>query len=206
MSAVDNPKIVALAGVFQAAELVRQAAQHGTWSGFAATASLESLFRLESDSVEAVYGDLSRLRLGLETLVSVLEGDVQNSETLRHSVALLQLQRKFTRDGAMMAAVGEGLARIEDETGTLEEPEREEKRAEAVAELYTDTVSHLTPRVVVNGRPQHLQNPRCVHWIRTLLFAGLRSAVLWQQLGGGRFRLLFGRKRLLAEARDLLQG
>ena len=33
-------KNLALAGVFQATELVRQAACHGTWSGYAATACL----------------------------------------------------------------------------------------------------------------------------------------------------------------------
>ena len=39
-------KTLALAGVFQAAELVRQAACHGTWSGYAATSSLDSLFKM----------------------------------------------------------------------------------------------------------------------------------------------------------------
>jgi high frequency lysogenization protein len=201
-----NPQVMALAGVFQATELVRQAAHHGTWSGFAASASLESLFRLESESVEEVYGGRDRLRLGLETLADVLGGEGAGGETLAHAVALLQLQRKFMRHGAMMAEVGEAIERIREETGSLEEPQREEKRAEAVAELYTRTVSTLTPRIVVNGSPRHLRNPRTVAWIRALLFSGLRSAVLWRQTGGGRFNLLFGRRRLLADTQALLHG
>ena len=36
--------------------------------------------------------------------------------------------------------------------------------------------------------------------------SGLRSAVLWDQLGGGRFELMFGRKRILNEASELLYG
>lgn len=202
----SSPQILALAGVFQATELVRQAAKHGTWSGYAATASLDSLFRLESDSVEAIFGSRERLRLGLETLVGVLSGEDVHGDTLQHAVALLQLQRKFTKNGVMMNTVGEGLERIETETAELEEPTREERRAEQVAQLYTETISTLTPRVVVNGNPRHLQNPRTVAWIRTLLFAGLRSAVLWGQLGGGRFNLLFGRRKLLAQTEALLQG
>ncbi len=201
-----NPQALALAGVFQAADLVRQAAQHGTWSGYAASASLESLFRLESDSVEEVYGGNERLRLGLETLAGVLGGEDSHAQSLQYAVALLQLQRKFTRDGAMMQEVGIALERIERETAALEEPQREEQRAEAVADLYTRTVSTMTPRIVVNGNPRYLQTPRTVAWIRALLFSGLRSAVLWQQLGGGRFKLLFGRRRLLEETRQLLQG
>ncbi len=201
-----NPRALALAGVFQSAELVRQAAHHGAWSGYAATASLDSLFRLESDSVEAVYGQRDRLRLGLETLAEVLGGETDNTESLRHAVGLLQMQRKFLRDRSMVTEVGESLERIEQETRDLEEHPREERRAEEVADLYTRTLSHLTPRIVVNGSPRHLQDPRTVAWIRALLFAGLRSAVLWQQLGGGRFSLLFGRKRLLEDTRELLQG
>ncbi len=201
-----NPQALALAGVFQAAELVRQAAQHGTWSGYAASASLDSLFRLESDSVEEVYGGSERLRLGLETLAGVLGGEDSHAQSLQYAVALLQLQRKFMRDGAMMQEVGIALERIERETAALEEPQREEQRAEAVADLYTRTVSTMTPRIVVNGNPRYLQTPRTVAWIRALLFSGLRSGVLWQQLGGGRFKLLFGRRRLLEETRQLLEG
>jgi high frequency lysogenization protein len=201
-----NPQALALAGVFQAAELVRQAAQHGTWSGYAATASLESLFRLEAETVEGVYGGTDRLRLGLETLAGVLAGEERHAESLQYAVAMLQLQRKFTRNGSMMQEVGIALERIEHETAALEDPQREEQRAEAVAELYTHTVSTVTPRIVVTGNPRYLQTPRTVAWIRALLFSGLRSAVLWQQLGGGRFKLLFGRRKLLEEARELLEG
>lgn len=201
-----NPQILALGGVFQATELVRQAAAHGTWSGYAATASLESLFRLEAETPEAVYGDRKHLRLGMETLVGVLTGEAEHPEPLQHAVTLLQLQKKFLRHPVMMDAVGEGLARIESETAALEAHEREDARAEQVARLYTDTVSTLTPRVLVNGDPKQLQNPRNVNWIRTLLFSGLRSAVLWEQLGGGRFNLLFGRKRLLQQAEAVLNS
>lgn len=201
-----NPQILALGGVFQASELVRQAASHGTWSGFAATASLGSLFRLEADTPEEVYGDRKRLRLGLETLIGVLSGEAEHAAPLQYSVSLLQLQKKFLRHPAMMDAVGAGLARIESETSALEEHEREDAQAEQIAVLYTDTVSTLTPRVVVNGNPQHLNNPRNVNWIRTLLFSGLRSAVLWEQLGGGKFSLLFGRQRLLRQAEEVLNS
>jgi high frequency lysogenization protein len=64
----------------------------------------------------------------------------------------------------------------------------------------------LSPRIVINGRPQFLQVDRTVNWIRTLLFSGLRSAVLWRQMGGGRFSLMFGRKKMLEQAQTLLPG
>jgi len=200
-----NGQALALAGVFQATELVRQAANHGTWSGYAATTCLESLFRLEADSPEAVYGGRDRLRLGLETMVGTLGSDPR-PDVLQQVAGLIQLQGKFLRDARMQREVGDSLDRIAAEGTGLEQHEREDLQASGIAELYCRTISTLTPRIIVQGRPQYLQNERTVNWIRTLLFAGLRSAVLWRQLGGGRWSLLTGRKKLLHEASQLLAG
>ncbi len=38
---------------------------------------------------------------------------------------------------------------------------------------------------------------------RALLLAGIRSAFLWRQLGGRRWRLLFQRRRLLQTSQQL---
>jgi high frequency lysogenization protein len=197
---------MALAGIMQAAELVRQAAWHGTWSGYAASASLHSLFRLEANTVEAVYDDRKHLRLGLETLLAALQGESRYAEALRYAIALLQVERKFTRAKRLQAAIGQGLEHIAAAGAKLEEHEREDLQAHQIAKLYTGTISHLSPRILVNGKPQYLKVERTVDWIRTLLLAGLRSAVLWHQLGGGRFELLFGRKRIMQEAQSLLLG
>ena len=199
-------RTLALAGILQAAELVRQAAWHGTWSGYAASASLRSLFRMEAESTEQVYGGKTHLRLGLETLLAALQGEKRYTEALRYSIGLLQIERKFMASGQLQQTVGKRLEEIAESGADLEDYQREDLQAHEIAQLYTDTISHLSPRIVVNGKPQHLKLDRTVDWIRTLLFAGLRSAVLWDQLGGGRFELLFGRKRIMKETRALLLG
>lgn len=199
-----SEQMYALAGVFQATELVRQAANHGTWSGYAATASLQSLFRLEADSAEDIFGGRDRLHLGLETLVSVLSGEEEHAQNLPQAVTLLQLQKRFMANAQMMDQVGQALDEIAQLGQELPQHEREDLQAARINRLYEETVSHLTPRIVVQGRPQYLQNERTVSWVRTLLFAGLRSAVLWRQSGGGRFSLLFGRRRILEQAQQAL--
>lgn len=206
MSKQRKDRTLALAGVLQATELVRQAAWHGTWSGYAATASLDSLFRLEADTVEAVYGDLKRMRLGLETLVAVLRGDQASNDALRYAIALLQIERRFKADTGLQDKIGQGLEQIGHASREIAEESVEEFKAEKVASLYTETISQLQPRIVVNGRPQFLKTERVVNWVRSLLLSGLRSAVLWDQLGGGRFELMFGRRRILDQAQELLHG
>lgn len=204
-------RTMALAGIFQATELVRQAANHGTWSGYAADTCLTSLLAIEADSVDEIYTGPSHLRLGVETLVSVLQGDRRHMESLGYAVSIMQLESRFRKDAAMQAKVGEELLRIAQIDGSessveLEEHERLDLQVEHIATLYSNTISKISPRIIVNGNPQHLQVPRTVNWIRTLLFSGLRSAVLWRQMGGGRFSLMFGRKKMLEEAQTLLPG
>ena len=202
-------RTLALAGMFQATELVRQAACHGTWSGFAATASLNSLFRLEAASAVDVYGGHERMRLGVETLLALQhgqQGENRYADTLRYVVGLLQIEKKFRRSNRLQDRVGDGLVEIAREGSDLEQHEREDLQAHHVAELYAETISNISPRIIVSGNPQYLQNPRTVDWVRTLLLAGLRSATLWSQLGGGRFELMFGRRKLIDEARSILAG
>jgi len=206
MSGTRKDRTLALAGVLQATELVRQAAWHGTWSGYAATASMDSLFRLEAETVDAVYGDRKRMRLGLETLIAVLQGDQGSSDALRYAIALLQIERRFKASESLQSKVEDGLHSIEQAAQEMPEESIEDYKAERVASLYTETISQLSPRIVVNGKPQFLKIERVVNWVRSLLLSGLRSAVLWDQLGGGRMELMFGRRKLLEQAHELLHS
>ncbi len=63
--------------------------------------------------------------------------------------------------------------------------------------LYADTISHLKPRVMVQGNPHYLGQAGVVAEIRALLLAAVRSAVLWRQLGGSYWDFLFGRKAMI---------
>jgi len=199
-------RTLALAGVFQATELVRQAAHHGTWSGYAASSCLHSLFQLESESTAEIYGGVAKMRLGVETILAVLQGDNAHSDSLRYAVGLLQIEKKFRRSGKLQAEVGNRLADIANDGVELDQYEREDLQAHDISGLYSETISKLSPRIVVNGKPQYLKNDRTVDWVRTLLMAGLRSATLWNQLGGGRFELMFGRKKIISEAESLLMS
>jgi high frequency lysogenization protein len=58
---------------------------------------------------------------------------------------------------------------------------------------------------MVSGESQHLSNPDQANKIRALLLAGMRSAVLWAQLGGSRWQILLWRRRLTQEAERILK-
>jgi high frequency lysogenization protein len=118
----------------------------------------------------------------------------------------MQVENNFRKKTGMQASIGADLQSITTIDDGLELHEIKDLQAQQIASLYTKTISTLSPRIVINGRPQFLQVDRTVNWIRTLLFSGLRSAVLWKQMGGGRFSLMFGRKKMLEAAQTLLPG
>jgi len=67
----------------------------------------------------------------------------------------------------------------------------------ALGALYADTISHLRPRVLVQGNPHYLGQTGVVAEIRAMLLAALRSAVLWRQLDGSLWDFLLRRRELV---------
>jgi high frequency lysogenization protein len=51
-------------------------------------------------------------------------------------------------------------------------------------------------RIHVKGVPEHLRKQDVADKIRALLLSGIRSALLWQQLGGRRWHLFVYKKRI----------
>ena len=193
---------LALAGVFQAAALVHQAATTGQWSGYAAEQSIQSLFELHPETTEDIYTGEYGVNLGLKSLHSALSGKQTDTQSLAYAIELLQLEKQYRKNNKMRRLVGQSLINIQH-LGT-DEDNPWDTRAEALAELYQQTISTLSSRIMVSGKPVYLQNERTLGWIRSLLFAGLRSARLWVQLGGSRFDLMFGRKKILKASSQLL--
>jgi high frequency lysogenization protein len=72
--------------------------------------------------------------------------------------------------------------------------------------LYQTTVSTFSFRIQVGGDPRHLQNTENAARIRALLLAGIRSALLWRQVGGKRWHMLFFRSRLKPSLRRILKS
>jgi hypothetical protein len=90
---------LALAGVCQAARLVQELAHQGHCDSDALHVSLNSIIDLDPDSTLAVFGGSeANLRLGLETLIGVLNTSSRqglNAELTRYTLSLMVLERKL---------------------------------------------------------------------------------------------------------------
>jgi len=72
-----------------------------------------------------------------------------------------------------------------------------------LAGTYTETFSALRRRIMIHGDKTALQQQTMVHMIRSLLLSAVRFGVLWYQLGGRPWQLVFQRQRLLAATAQL---
>jgi high frequency lysogenization protein len=195
-------RVIALAGMFQAIALVRAVALRGGADVSAMQPTIASIFKIDSDSPADVFGGIGNLRLGLETLIAQLDDSKRDFAMTRIAIAVLRLQRKLKSRPRMLASLREGIDRVAAQTTGM--PPTDAIVSARLAKLYAETISHLQPRVLVEGNPQFLSQENPAAQIRALLLGAIRAAVLWQQLGGTQWRLLFRRRQYAMMARGLL--
>jgi len=199
----DRDRCIALAGVFQAANMAAKIAEQGIVDTQSMEASIHSLFKIDADSVDNVFGGLQGVESGLRLIQQQLgEKRTDNVLVTQYVIALLHLERKLSKNRAMQQQIQEGIRSAEGRichfhllhTNIIAQ----------LADIYTRTISTLKPRIMVKGEPLHLQNPDNINRIRALLLAGIRSAMLWRQCDGGRWQVIMGRKKMAEQARRLL--
>lgn len=197
---------LALAGIFQAAQLVDQLARTGHADNSANETCINSLFDLNPANTLAVYGgELANLRLGLEVIRELLQpGSNKYREALRYGLGILHLQKKLAARGDMLSVIGSRIGQAAQQAETFGSSTHENVIAN-LGGLYSETLSTFRYRIEVKGEYQHLQQARVANQVRALLLASVRSAILWRQVGGNRLQFLFYRKHIAAQVEDLLR-
>jgi high frequency lysogenization protein len=167
--------------------------------------SLRSLLEMNPASTLAVYGNNeANLKMGLETLLGVLNANRQGlgAELTRYTLSLMVLERKLHAKKSSMEQLGQRIDQLDRQLAHFEL--ESDQVMSSLASIYVDIVSPAGPRIQVVGSPAILQNTQIQAKVRALLLAGIRAAVLWQQVGGGRLQLMFSRNRLFEQAKTIL--
>jgi len=194
---------LALAGIYQAASLVKQIANTGSANEAQVETSIESLFRFDADTVEAVFGSIAGVSHGLRVLQQQLtDKSRRDIEITQYVISLMLLERKLARRPEVLDEIEKRLKEIEAQFDffSLNHPNTFAK----LGQLYKDTISNIGPKIIVSGEQPYLSNETNASKVRALLLAGIRSAVLWQQCGGSRWQLLFGRRAYQRECERIL--
>lgn len=192
-------RTIALAGVLQACSQVQNLARNGRVDQSDFDASVQSILVLDALNTPSIYGGLNGVRSGLRMIEKgiVSSAAIADAEVLRYAVSILHLQTQLYSDNQKYSAFGAAVDRLSSySSGDL---------IDACSEVYQTHISTMRPQIIVQGDSEHLQNATIPPKVRALLLAAFRSAVLWRQKGGNRFKLLWERTRMQNAARDLLR-
>lgn len=204
MTKTDHDRALAFAGILQALQLVQSTAHGRPYDVEALHTSLNSVLSLNAASVEDIYGSARGVSSGLRILqTQLMSGNRKpDIELSRYLVTLLHLERKLGKRADLLGTIRSRVERVQAQVEHLGIGHADV--IAGLAEAYTETVSTLRPRIMVNGDPKRLSEAEVANQIRALLLAAMRSAVLWRQCGGTRIGLLLGRAKLVEAARALL--
>ena len=198
-------KTIALAGVFQCASMVSSIANKGIVDSHDLEVTVRSTLNLNPSSTLAVFGQFANLRTGLHALTQHLSEGVFQREmnTARYVISLLHLSGKISKRNDLLATISKRLERVEEQVelfGVVHE-----NVLANLAGIYTDTVSTVSPKIMVNGESSHLSNPYNADKIRAILLAGIRAGILWGQAKGSRWQILLQRRSFVDEAHRILE-
>lgn len=198
---------LALGGIFEAALQVDKLARSGQYAEGPVSCLLQSIVERSPENTLAVYGGSHhQIRGGLQALEAMLDRDTAalQRDALRYSMNLIALERQLSKRDDMLNVLSQRLDQAENQIrhfGLLHD-----NVAASLGGTYQDTLSTLRMRIQVHGDMRYLQQPDVANRIRALLLAGIRSALLWRQVGGHRWQLLVSRRKLLEATRSILQG
>ena len=201
----QHDRSIALIGIYQASQQVYQLATTGQTDEKAYHACISSLFIDNPKETIDVYGGVTNIQKGVETLLAQMSSDqaVQNRniEITRYVLNLMILAKKLNQDNDNLNLIFQTLESAKAQKEQF--GDYHDNVIATIARAYSENISTMAPRIMVNGHGGHLQNPRIANKIRALLLSGVRSALLWYQVGGSRWGLLWSRKKYLQSAQAL---
>jgi high frequency lysogenization protein len=200
MNKLEN-QTLALAGMFQAATLVDELALHGKCDKVEFDCSFDSLFTIDAETTREALGDIACLSRGFRAMGDYLGGAnrAPGRNIAYYLLSMLKLSGQVLRDDSLSEALLKGLRGIDSNSTDFNLSQQ--TMIAKIGGLYQDSISGLSPRIIVRGEQSYLRDEASAAKIRTLLLAGIRAAVLWQQLGGSRWSLFWSRRNYVATAK-----
>ena len=200
---------IALAGVTQCASLIPQLANTGVCNNTLYQIAIKSIFNTSPKTTDDVYDGIINIKTGLETLISLLSSNQkQQVENIRYLFGALSVTSKLLKNNDALGKIDQRLQRI---SGLYSDMNQEtisnhvDDLSYSLAGIYSDIISPLSTKIKVVGKAEYLQNSLVQAKVRASLLGCVRSAILWYQVGGSRWQILLGRKRICNAAQELLK-
>jgi len=197
---INKERTQALAGIFQSASLVNSVAQGETICPEAYYTSINSIFALSPNDLNEIFGQPRNLEVGFSLLEGILtkKNVKPYGDTLRYAMGLMHIQCTLSKDNDALSKLRNRIQQCIGRTEYFDSNIHPSVIAN-LADIYVDTMGNFRYRIQVKGDSHILQQSINANKVRAIFLAGVRSAMLWHQLGGRRWHLMFSRKSLMNE-------
>jgi high frequency lysogenization protein len=214
-----HDQTLALAALYQAIQTIDMLARTGSAPEHDMQVCIDSLFIYDAPTTESVYGSIVELKTGLTGLVKQLNGESYLTESTdeetktfqktnislaQYAIGVMHLQKKLAKKPDILEKVTTRLEVAKKQSELFSSSTHENVLAN-IADIYSESVSTLAAKIMVQGEQNHLSNPLIVNKIRSLLLAAVRAAILWNQIGGRRWHIIFRRNKILKMANIILK-
>lgn len=198
---------LALAGILQATTIVRDLAKTGTTDEAAFTTSINSIYKIDAANIIDIFGSTQNLRTGLKEIINLFGRNKTKIDPYisRYVVSTMHLERKLIKDKTIMDTLARRIKYAASQANYFSSGTHPTVIA-SLADIYINTIGTLPFRLQVLGQAKFLQQTETINKIRATLLAAVRSAVLWQQVGGNRLQLFFQRTKLANMAKQILNS
>ncbi|WP_374663798.1 high frequency lysogenization protein HflD [Acinetobacter sp.] len=222
---VRQNRALALAGVFQAAQLTHMTALTGQKSiGESGNFYLEQLIKASlnirpsgkcNNQTLDFFNQLADISLGLKTLESSINQPFNTSPASRipklssaklpmsYAMALLQLEKKVYSNPKFVEIIEQSQQKILRQLSFFDHNYLHPSVLASLAQTYVDTAGQINPRIMVRGNAEAFKDSSHTNRIRASLFTGLQMAHLWRQCGGSSWGMIFSKRKLLKDIQDL---
>ncbi|WP_343596196.1 high frequency lysogenization protein HflD [Acinetobacter sp.] len=222
---VRQNRVLALAGVFQAAQLTHMTAMKGLNSiGESGNFYFEHLIKaslnirpVQNNACNTLdfFHQLTDLSLGLKTLEqnitqpfsplpkSKIPKLAATKLPMSYAIALLHLEKKVYRNPEFVKLIEQSQQKILKQLSFFDQNYLHPSILANLAQTYVDTAGQINPRILVRGNAEAFKDSQHTNRIRASLFTGLQMAHLWRQMHGNSFQLIFGKRKLLQDVQAL---
>lgn len=196
---------LALAAILQCSYLIYELGSKGHCDEKAFEININSIYTLDSPDFASIYGNVDNLKIGLETLMGVLQQKAKSKiYTLisRYFFDVIFLQSKLMKKSDMLDFIRKRLNHATTQKNYFKEIN--DTVIENLADIYSNSISQMRYKVQIIGKAKYMRDPKIFNKIRALLLSAIRASVLWQQLGGNKWQLFFLKNKIISEAKILL--
>lgn len=197
-----DASVLALAGIAQAIGLMSDFSKTGQYNQIAFIASVSSILKTDPENALSVYGDWAGIQYGLAKLLWLFTPPTKRNET-RVMLSIMRLQKKIFHSQLIIERLTERINQVKKQTNyfNIDHP----SIIANLADIYENILRSMRFNTSIRGNPRVLNVPANMEKIRIMLLAAVRSSVLWRQMGGSKWDLIFHRKKIQQITREMLQ-